>query len=152
MTNSDVENVNLVIKTLESLRKTEKPVLTFGDTVVCMGYNNFRKGNAKYEHGLCTSVDKEGYITVCTDPYVPFVCFKKERYMDSKGYTITNISGIDVSGGYFIGVNDIENFKWIETTKRIHQFFGHCGWTAGGAIQFPVIVNKWEYTNNDKIY
>jgi hypothetical protein len=66
-------------------------------------------------------------MTVCTNPYTPFI---DERLLS------------DASGGYWVSVNekDIPSFTFVGKEPKTFCAWGHMGMTRNGALDFQAEV------------
>lgn len=115
-------------KTLELLSRhhvsDNKPKI--GDLVEGAYYD----GAYPFKYGRIDSIDDDK-ITVCCQPYVPFVSFDKAGSLY-----------LSMSGGPFI-TYDINDFVFIEEEKAQYAFWGCEGPCANGAIHIETPVARW---------
>lgn len=134
LTNSDVEMVNNWISKIQQERIGE-PKVTPGDLVqLTTRYGDY------YGRALVNSVEEDGRVYVCEQPYTPFV------YVDSYGKV-----GMNASGGAWSHIPKGQ-MRYVGKGKRFFCDWGFCGPCADGAIDFEAEVNVWEYTEENPLY
>lgn len=131
ITQKDLDMMDEYQKAMQKLREEvkENPVPLVGDTVEGTDYS----GEHPFTAGVIDAApgwSKE--FSFCAEPYVPFVSFESNK---------TAVS-LSVSGGSFLQV-DAKDLEYVGEDVRYFCNWGHCGPCAGGALQFPVKVNKW---------
>lgn len=112
LTQKDMDMANSYVKLIERTRSEITPQI--GDRLVYVTEHGDYYGNALIENLHHT---KEGYLSICECPYVPFV-----REQDG------NIR-LSVSGGVFHAVNP-KDLKFLKWTEGAFKDWGHCSTTA----------------------
>ena len=107
LTQEDVDMVNSYVELIERTRSEIIPQI--GDRLVYVTEHGDYYGNALIDDKYV----KEGYLSVCEQPYVPFV-------WEENG----NIR-LSVSGGSFHSVNPKE-LKFMKWTEGAFKDWGHC--------------------------
>lgn len=131
LTQEDVDEVNAMVKIIESTRSKTTP--KSGDRLI---YTD--KYGEYTDHALIAKDNvEESYI--CIQPYVPFV------------FPMHNGISCDVSGGPFTSV-PAKELKYLGTTVNRFKIIGHCGLCANGTVQFDAEVSQWEYTDPEPLY
>ena len=108
---------NNYVELIERTRSEITPQI--GDRLVYVTEHGDYYGNALIDSRSA----KEGYLSVCEQPYVPFV-------WEEDG----NIR-LSVSGGAFHSVNP-EELKFLKWTEGVFKDWGHCGACANGSVSF----------------
>ena len=108
LTQKDVDMANSYVELIERTRSEITPQI--GDRLVYVTEHGDYYGNALIDSRSA----KEGYLSVCEQPYVPFV-------WEEDG----NIR-LSVSGGAFHSVNP-EELKFLKWTEGVFKEWGHCG-------------------------
>ena len=116
--------VNSYVELIERTRSEIKPQI--GDRLVYVNEHGDYYGNALIDDKYV----KDGCLSVCEQPYVPFV-------WEENG----NIR-LSVSGGSFHSVNPKE-LKFLKWTEGAFKDWGHCGACANGAVAFMARVPLW---------
>lgn len=134
LTNSDVEMVNNWISKIQHERMGE-PKVTPGDLVqLTTRYGDY------YGRALVHSVEEDGHVYVCEQPYTPFV------YVDSYGKV-----GMSASGGSWSHIPKGQ-MRYVGKGKRFFCDWGFCGPCADGAVDFEAEVNVWDYVADNPLY
>ena len=128
LTQKDVDMANSYVELIERTRSEITPQI--GDRLVYVTEHGDYYGNALIDSRSA----KEGYLSVCEQPYVPFV-------WEEDG----NIR-LSVSGGAFHSVNP-EELKFLKWTEGVFKEWGHCGACANGSVSFLAKVPLWFYAN-----
>ena len=133
LTQQDVDMVNNYVELIEQTRSELTPKI--GDRLVYVTEHGDYYGHALIDDRHA----KEGYFSVCEEPYVPFV-------WEEDG----NIR-LSVSGGAFHSVNpgDMKFLKW---TEGAFKNWGHCGGCANGTVTFLAKVPLWFYAEPNPRY
>ena len=126
LTQKDVDMANSYVELIERTRSEITPQI--GDRLVYVTEHGDYYGNALIDSRSA----KEGYLSVCEQPYVPFV-------WEEDG----NIR-LSVSGGAFHSVNP-EELKFLKWTEGVFKEWGHCGACANGSVSFLAKVPLWFY-------
>ena len=134
LTQKDVDMANSYVELIERTRSEITPQI--GDRLVYVTEDGDYYGNALIENRHHT---KEGHLSICEQPYVPFV-------WEQDG----NIR-LSVSGGAFHGVNP-EDMKFLKWTEGAFKDWGHCGACANGAVTFIAKVPLWFYAEPNPKY
>ena len=129
----DVDMVNSYVELIERTRSEIKPQI--GDRLVYVNEHGDYYGNALIDDKYV----KDGCLSVCEQPYVPFV-------WEENG----NIR-LSVSGGSFHSVNPKE-LKFLKWTEGAFKDWGHCGACANGAVAFMARVPLWFYAEPNPKY
>lgn len=131
---SDVEKANRYVYLIESTRSTRTPQP--GDIV---RYTN--KYGDYYAHAHIESIDEDGEVHICENPYVPF------SWVDAENNKMVFIT----SGGAW---DRLESSKmaFVEMEKKRFCDWGHCGACADGAIDFEATVSVWEFDEHETPY
>ena len=132
LTQEDVDAANAFVWHIESTRCNSRPKI--GDRV----HYTTRHGDF-YKDALIEAVRKDGTLSICLCPYVPFV------------WATADGVGCSVSGGSFTDVSP-RDLKAVGTTSGIFKDWGHCGSCANGAFSFKAEVRLWEYREADPLY
>lgn len=133
LTQEDVDMVNSYVELIERTRSEIKPQI--GDRLVYVTEHGDYYGNALIDDKYV----KDGYLSVCEQPYVPFV-------WEENG----NIR-LSVSGGSFHSVNPKE-LKFLKWTEGAFKDWGHCGACANGSVAFMTRVPLWFYAEPNPKY
>ena len=133
LTQKDVDMANSYVELIERTRSEITPQI--GDRLVYVTEHGDYYGNALIDSRSA----KEGYLSVCEQPYVPFV-------WEEDG----NIR-LSVSGGAFHSVNP-EELKFLKWTEGIFKEWGHCGACANGSVSFLAKVPLWFYAEPNPRY
>lgn len=128
LTQKDVDMANNYVELIERTRSEITPQI--GDRLVYVTEHGDYYGNALIDSRSA----KEGYLSVCEQPYVPFV-------WEEDG----NIR-LSVSGGAFHSVNP-EELKFLKWTEGVFKDWGHCGACANGSVSFLAKVPLWFMPN-----
>ena len=134
LTQKDVDMANSYVELIERTRSEITPQI--GDRLVYVTEDGDYYGNALIENFHHT---KEGYLSICEQPYIPFV-WKKEGDIR-----------LSVSGGAFHGVNPKE-MKFQRWAEGAFKDWGWCGARANGAVTFTAKVPLWFYAEPNPIY
>jgi hypothetical protein len=133
LTQEDVDMANNYVRLIERTRSEVTPQI--GDRLVYV-----TEHGDYYSHALIDGRSaKEGYLSVCEQPYVPFV-------WEEDG----NIR-LDVSGGAFHSVNP-KDLKFLKWTEGAFKDWGHCGACANGSVTFLAKVPLWFYAEPNPKY
>lgn len=138
---SDVKKANHLAVLIRNTRSSEHPVS--GDIMIC-------KGPAKtYKGGHIQSGNMEDYSSICTQPYVPFVC--SSLYSIFRNENEPEEIHFSASGGYWFSIpkQDQNKVRYIGKRKKIFKAWGHCGPCGDGAFYFEAEVNVWEYFSEE---
>lgn len=114
-----------------------------GDAVILKG-----KNGVTYENGHLESREKN-QLSFCTEPMPPNISTIVNTEIESivtKPYTIT------ASGGYWGKIKDMSELKHIDVVDKIFWFWGSNTSKADGGIYITIPVNRWEYTDVERIY
>ena len=133
LTQKDVDMANNYVELIERTRSEITPQI--GDRLVYVTEHGDYYGNALIDSRSA----KEGYLSVCEQPYVPFV-------WEEDG----NIR-LSVSGGAFHSVNP-EELKFLKWTEGVFKDWGHCGACANGSVSFLAKVPLWFYAEPNPRY
>ena len=133
LTQEDVDMANSYVELIERTRSKITPQI--GDRLVYVTEHGDYYGNALIDSRSA----KEGYLSVCEQPYVPFV-------WEEDG----NIR-LSVSGGAFHSVNP-EELKFLKWTEGVFKDWGHCGACANGSVSFLAKVPLWFYAEPNPRY
>ena len=133
LTQEDVDMANSYVELIE--RTCSKITPQIGDRLVYVTEHGDYYGNALIDSRSA----KEGYLSVCEQPYVPFV-------WEEDG----NIR-LSVSGGAFHSVNP-EELKFLKWTEGVFKDWGHCGACANGSVSFLAKVPLWFYAEPNPRY
>ena len=133
LTQEDVDMANSYVELIERTRSKITPQI--GDRLVYVTEHGDYYGNALIDSRSA----KEGYLSVCEQPYVPFV-------WEEDG----NIR-LSVSGGAFHSVNP-EELKFLKWTEGVFKDWGHCGACANGSVSFLAKVLLWFYAEPNPRY
>jgi len=97
------------------------------------------------EKGIVTAMGHleagyDGRLTICVRPYTPF-------------FTIYNDGAVkfSASGGYWSSKFEINELVYKDKVSKLFCRFGSYGGCAAGAIDIPVIVNRW-YLKSENFY
>lgn len=129
---SDVQTANQCIKTMYTGLNSNEPQI--GDIV----HYTTREGTY-YPHAHIDDI-RDGVVSVCLNPFVPFVCLRDKK-----------ISFSSVSGGPWVQISK-EKMRKCEVETKTFQFFGSSGVCAHGAIQFEGYANCWEYKEDGLLF
>lgn len=129
LTQEDVDMANSYVELIERTRSKITP------QIVYVTEHGDYYGNALIDSRSA----KEGYLSVCEQPYVPFV-------WEEDG----NIR-LSVSGGAFHSVNP-EELKFLKWTEGVFKDWGHCGACANGSVSFLAKVPLWFYAEPNPRY
>ncbi len=133
LTQKDVDMANRYVEVIERTRSEVTPQI--GDRLVYV-----TEHGDYYRHALIDDRHaKEGYLSVCEQPYVPFV-------WEEDG----NIR-LSVSGGAFHSVNP-KDLKFLKWTEGAFKDWGHCGACGNGAVTFIARVPLWFYAEPNPKY
>ena len=133
LTQQDVDMVNNYVELIEQTRSELTPKI--GDRLVYVTEHGDYYGHALIDDRHT----KEGYFSVCEEPYVPFV-------WEEDG----NIR-LSVSGGAFHSVNP-KDMKFLKWTEGAFKNWGHCGGCANGTVTFLARVPLWFYAEPNPRY
>ena len=134
MTNEDVEMANNWVAKIQNERIGD-PTVTPGDLVqLTTRYGDY------YGRALVNSVEEDGQVYICEQPYTPFV------YVDSYGKV-----GMCASGGSWSYIPKGQ-MRYVGKGKRFFCDWGFCGPCADGAVDFEAEVNVWEYVADNPLY
>ena len=133
LTQKDVDMANNHVQLIERTRSEVTPQI--GDRLVYVTEHGDYYGNALID-GKST---KEGYLSICEQPYVPFVW--------EEGGSIR----LSVSGGAFHSVNPKDR-KFLKWTEGAFKDWGHCGACANGSVTFIAKVPLWFYAEPNSRY
>ena len=133
LTQKDVDMANSYVELIERTRSKITPQI--GDRLVYVTEHGDYYGNALIDSRSA----KEGYLSVCEQPYVPFV-------WEEDG----NIR-LSVSGGAFHSVNP-EELKFLKWTEGVFKDWGHCGACGNGSVSFLAKVPLWFYAEPNPWY
>ena len=133
LTQKDVDMANNHVQLIERTRSEVTPQI--GDRLVYVTEHGDYYGNALID-GKST---KEGYLSICEQPYVPFVW--------EEGGSIR----LSVSGGAFHSVNP-KDMKFLKWTEGAFKDWGHCGACANGSVTFIAKVPLWFYAEPNSRY
>lgn len=134
LTNEDVEMANNWVAKIQNERIGD-PKVTPGDLVqLTTLYGDY------YGRALVHSVEEDGHVYVCEQPYTPFV------YVDSYGKV-----GMSASGGGWSHIPKGQ-MRYAGKGKRFFCDWGFCGPCADGAVDFEAEVNVWEYVADNPLY
>ena len=134
VTQKDVNMANSYVELIERTRSEITPQI--GDRLVYVTEYGDYYGNALIENFHHT---KDGYLSICEQPYIPFVWEKDGNIR------------LSVSGGAFHGVNPKE-MKFLRWTEAAFTDWGWCGARANGAVKFLARVPLWFYAEPNPIY
>lgn len=132
LTQKDVDAANALVRHIERTRNPLVPQI--GDRV---RYTT-RHGDF-YDNALIEAVRKDGMLSICLCPYVPFV------WMTADGI------GCAVSGGPFTAVVQ-QTLKPSGVTQGDFCDWGHCGSCGNGSVRFCAEVPLWEYREPEPLY
>ena len=133
LTREDVDMANNYVQLIERTRSEVTPQI--GDRLVYV-----TEHGDYYRHALIDGRSaKEGCLSVCEQPYVPFV-------WEEDG----NIR-LSVSGGAFHSVNP-KDLKFLKWTEGAFKDWGHCGACANGSVTFLAKVPLWFYAEPNPRY
>ena len=133
LTQKDVDMANNHVQLIERTRSEVTPQI--GDRLVYVTEHGDYYGNALID-GKST---KEGYLSICEQPYVPFVW--------EEGGSIR----LSVSGGAFHSVNP-KDMKFLKWTEGAFKDWGHCGACANGSVTVSAKVPLWFYAEPNSRY
>ena len=129
----DVDMANNYVELIERTRSELTPQI--GDRLVYVTEHGDYYGHALIDGRH----EKEGSLSVCEEPYVPFV-------WEEDG----NIR-LSVSGGAFHSVNP-KDMKFLKWTEGAFKDWGHCGGCANGTVTFLAKVPLWFYAEPSPRY
>lgn len=133
LTQEDVDMANSYVELIERTRSEIMPQI--GDRLVYVTRHGDYYGNALIDDRRT----KDGYLSVCEQPYVPFVW---EEDGDIR---------LSVCGGAFHSVNP-KDLKFLKWTEGAFKDWGHCGACANGSVAFLAKVPLWHYAEPDPEY
>lgn len=128
---SDVDKANAFVELIESTRKKGHPQP--GDLMI------YVSKHGDYYPSALIEKENENNITVCVNPFIPFVS------------RIGNRIVCDVSGGPFYQVEK-SDAKFKGWDIAYFKDWGNCGPCANGAVTFAARVPLWEYREPDPLY
>lgn len=132
LTQTDVDAANTLVCHIE---RTRNPlILQVGDRVRYTTRHGDFYGNA-----LIEAVSKDGTLSICLCPYIPFV------------WATADGVGCSVSGGPFITMTP-QALKPSGTMQGDFCDWGHCGACGNGAVRFCAEVSLWEYREPEPLY
>ncbi len=133
LTQEDVDMANRYVELIERTRSEITPQV--GDRLVYVSRHGDRYGNA-----LIEAVNKkQGLLSVCEQPYVPFVWAEGESIR------------LSVSGGAFHSI-DPKELKFVKWTEGSFKDWGHCGACGNGTVSFTANVPLWSYHEPEPLY
>ena len=132
LTQEDVDAANTLVRHIERTRNPLVPQI--GDRVRYTTSHGDFYGNA-----LIEAVRKDGVLSICLCPYVPFV------------WATADGIGCAVSGGPFTDVK-ATRLKPFGSAPGDFCDWGHCGSCGNGAVRFCAEVPLWEYREPEPLY
>lgn len=89
-------------------------------------------GMFPYKNGIIASVYEDGSLSICYQPYIPFVYVRDDLSIS-----------LSVSGGPF-GDHKLEELMLVsDDDERMFCDWGNCGACANGAVNFLAPVRRW---------
>ena len=127
---SDVDKAHKLIAQIET-RLTDKPIPQDGDIIICIKQN----GETRTERGHIEAASwcDKGELTVCVEPYVPFIFLGR---------------GCNTSGGYWFAVKPAE-LEYVGRRQKKFCTWGNCGACTNGAFDFLAEVNVWKFVDSE---